>query len=100
MADQCYFTDGEFYQCVTATTAGESPTTAPTKWRRIQIPKDWRWVLAQLTYAHLLEMDGQLDKANAVRARAREGGGQSLEALIRKEANRQGHLHRPDVQTR
>jgi hypothetical protein len=99
VANQCYF-DGDFWQCVVATSAGESPATHPGKWRRIQIPKEWRWVLGQLTYAHLLEMDGQMDKANAVRARAQDAPRRGLNDLIRREANRERHLVRPDVQTR
>lgn len=86
MSNQCYF-NGDFYQCVTATTAGESPTTAPAKWRKVKLPSKWRWVLAQLTYAHLLRLDGQTDKANVERnvATARDRVG--LDELIRQEAN-------------
>lgn len=97
--NQCYH-NGEFWQCVTGTSAGESPTTAPAKWRRIQIPKEWRWVLARLTYAHLLEMDGQKDKAQAERAQATGAERIGLEFLMRREAQRQFHGERADVQQR
>ena len=99
MANQIYFTDGEFYQCATATSAGESPTTKPTKWRRIQIPKRFREVLGELTYARLLEMDGQLDKASVVRNRALKGDG-GLDDLVRREVNAERHRNRPEVQSR
>lgn len=98
MADQCYF-NGEFYQCVTATAAGETPLTAPAKWRRIQLPKDWRWCLSQLAYAHLLKLDGQHDKAAVERAQALGMERNGLDALVRRAAMRERHLKRPNVQT-
>lgn len=98
MANQCYH-EGEYWQAVSDTAAGESPTTNPEKWRRIRLPAEWRHVLARLTYATLLEMDGQRDKANDVRREARKGDG-GLDDLVRREVNRERHQHRPDVQTR
>ena len=98
MPDQAYH-EGDFYQCVTATAVTESPTTAPSKWRRIALPKDWRWVLGQMAHAHLLEMDGQMDKAAAVRAMATEAESRGLDAQVRRAANRERHLHRPNVST-
>lgn len=92
MAEQAYF-NGEFYQCVTATNAGETPLTHPQKWRRIQIPKEWRRVLARLTYAQLLEIDGQKDKALVESARAKE----LLEDMVRDEANKEKWRNRPNV---
>lgn len=99
MADQCY-QGGEFYQCVTATVAGESPSTAPTKWARVQIPARWRWMLAKLTYANLLELDGQKDKALAERAVAIGDERRGLDFVIRTEANRERFLERPEVRQR
>jgi len=86
VADQMYFTDGDFYQCVTATSPGETPTNAPTKWRRINLLTKWRYALAQLTYANLLTLDGQGDKAGAARnaAYGREKFG--LDDMVRIEA--------------
>lgn len=99
MPDQCYF-NGNYYQCVTATNAGESPATHPAKWRQIQLPKAWRWALAQLTYAELLKMDGQNDKALFARDEATGAQDVGVEDLIRKEANREAHrLSRPDVRS-
>lgn len=92
MSDQIYFTDGNFYQCVTAAVAGESPTTAPTKWRTITLPSKWRWALARLTYAHLLMLDGQTDKASVASAQAYGRERTGLDDLIRAEANEEeGH---------
>jgi hypothetical protein len=97
--NQCYF-NGDFYQCATATNAGESPATAPAKWRRVNIPQDWRWFLTQLTYAHLLELDGQTDKAATTRTKALESDRIGLTATIRREAQAEmSSLGRPSVQT-
>jgi hypothetical protein len=90
MSDQCYHS-GDFWQCVTATSAGQSPTTTPASWRKITLPNKWRWVLAQLTYANLLRLDGQTDKANIAMSigygRERTG----LDELVRQEANEEVH---------
>lgn len=99
MPDQCYF-NGNFYQCRTATVAGESPLNAPAKWSQIAIPKDWRWVLARLTYANLLELDGQKDKAMAERALAVSDERRGLDFMVRREANRERHLERPETHLR
>lgn len=96
--NQCYH-EGEFWQCVTATGPGESPSTHPAKWRRIQIPAAFRAVLGELTHAHLLKMDGQLDKYHAVRGAALNGD-HGLKELVRRAVNAERHRHRPDVQTR
>ena len=82
--NQAYF-NGDFWQCVTATNPGESPATAPAKWRRIAIPKTWRQVLAKLAYANLLELDGQTDKAGIHRT----AGESKLDDLVRDAANRE-----------
>lgn len=95
MANQCYF-NGEFYQCVTAAGANESPAAAPAKWSRLKIPVEFRRVLAHLTHAHLLELDGQTDKALVVRAQTRA----KLEDLARYAANREGWRPRPTVMIR
>lgn len=94
--EQCYFL-GDFWVCVTATSDGESPVSHSAKWDRIDLPSQWRWVLARITYAGLLELDGQKDKANDERqlALARENVG--LNDLIRQQANRATWRSRPEV---
>lgn len=52
-----------FYACVTATSAGESPTTAAAKWSIIEIPYLFQPFLVMGAYADFLRMDGQNDKA-------------------------------------
>lgn len=85
MPDQCYF-NGDFYQCAVDTIAGESPSTQPTSWVKIAIPNKWRWVLAQLTFAHLLSMDGQSDKASVQRSMAYGRDNVGLNDLVAQEA--------------
>lgn len=93
MSNQCYF-NGDFWQCATATSAGESPTSAAAKWRKIKLPSKWRWVLAQLTYAALLVIDGQNDKANVARSVAYGRDRVGLDELIRQEANEENKRDR------
>lgn len=96
MANQCYF-NGNFYQCVTATSAGESPATAPAKWSLVQIPARWRWLLVRLTYSHLLELDGQTDKSMEQRQLVIDDERRGLDQAIRVEANKEAFLARPHV---
>lgn len=95
MANQAYFSNN-FYQCAVATAAGESPDTTPASWRRIRIPTKFRFALAKLTEANLLEADGQLDKAEHVRADALNRERIGLDDLIRYEQNREPD-QRPNV---
>lgn len=100
--NQCYFNDGtsgDFFQCATATEAGQSPASAAASWRRIQLPKEWRWCLTRLTHANLLELDGQMDKAMAKRQEALTTERTGLEDLIRKQAQSERWLERPSVET-
>lgn len=96
--NQCYF-NGDFYQCVATTTAGDTPLSAPAKWRKIQIASKWRWALAKLTYAQLLEADGQKDKAMEERSAAMQTERVGLDDLVRREATAERWLERPSVQT-
>lgn len=84
--NQCYY-NGDFYQCATATSAGESPATAAAKWRKIKLPSKWRWALAQLTYANLLVIDGQNDKATIESSKAYGRDRVGVDELLRQEAN-------------
>lgn len=84
--NQCYY-NGDFYQAAVATVPGENPDTQPTAWVKIAIPGKWRWVLAQLTYAGLLALDGQTDKANVARSIAYGRDAVGLDELVRAEAN-------------
>lgn len=96
--NQAYY-NGNFYQAVSVTAPGESPDVAPAKWRKIQLPKNWRFALSQLTYANLLKLDGQNDKAMEERQIALQTERVGLDDLVRKQANDERWLERPSVRT-
>lgn len=98
MSNQAYF-NGNFYQAVAATTPGQTPASNPALWRKVQIPKKWRFALARLTYANMLEIDGQLDKAMAVREAALTTERVGLDDLARVEENSERWRSRWSVRT-
>lgn len=55
-----------FYKCVVATTAGQSPSTAPTSWEKINIYEVFFNTVLYGAYADWLRMDGQMEKALAM----------------------------------
>lgn len=61
MASQIYY-NGEFYDCLVTSAAGESPTTHPENWRQVEIPREASTFMVQKAYALLLSGDGQEDK--------------------------------------
>jgi hypothetical protein len=69
--EQVYF-DNDFHRCVTATSAGESPTSAPAKWVRLEIP--WRFgdYAAHSAAAEKLRPEGQTEKAIVEQTKAED----------------------------
>lgn len=67
VGNQIYFTDssgnGNYYKCMTATTAGQSPSTTPNSWSVIPIYTPFFQFLLYRSYADWLISDGQEDKA-------------------------------------
>lgn len=63
---QTYFVDadgvGDFYECVSPASPGQSPATHPAKWVRIQIPEFLREAVVEAAAGRLLQVDGQSDK--------------------------------------
>lgn len=53
-----------FYDCLAATTAGESPVSAAAKWQIVQIPAFLHQYLVQGAYAEALKAEGLSDKAD------------------------------------
>lgn len=75
--DQVYFTntagDGNFYDCLATTTAGQSPSSESSKWDLVQIPYAFHTYCSKGAYADWLVADGQHEKALAAeRAAERE----------------------------
>ena len=60
----------DYYYCLVATTAGQSPETNPTSWSKIQLPEILFSYLVWQTYGDWLEQDGQADKAAGAYATA------------------------------
>lgn len=54
-----------YYTCLVATTAGQSPTTTPASWSLNWIPDILFQYVCYKGYADWLRTDGQFDKANA-----------------------------------
>lgn len=61
MASQVYFA-GDWYECVVATTAGESPSVAPAKWVKIELPAFLADAIVEESASRLLPRAGQSDK--------------------------------------
>lgn len=75
MAYQAYFEsggEGDWYNCLLLTAPGESPTTAPSKWTRLEIPHIFENVVALYAVAYILAAEGQSDKFRAQFAIASE----------------------------
>lgn len=99
--DQIYYSSastlGNFYDCITTTTAGQTPDTHAAKWQVVEIPYIFKSYLALGIYGMYLQgPDGQLDKARLVAEQANNA--------LRIEANklwrRQGQVPRIRIATR
>lgn len=53
MPSQCYF-EGDFYYATEDTSAGESPSTHPDKWQKLELPVDLEQAVALYAAASLL----------------------------------------------
>lgn len=92
--DQVYFA-GNFWDCVTTTTAGQSPATTAAKWALVELPWILRPFLTQAGFATWLRGDGQTERAMA------EAGVAAalLEAAWAKVVRQQGQVRRLSVST-
>lgn len=86
MPNQC-FHEGDFHYAVAQTAAGQSPSTNPELWRRIEIPARWRAVLGRKMEARLQRAEGQQDKAAAAE-RIAEGLLDELRATVNQRGGR------------
>lgn len=68
-ASQVYF-EGEFWECIADAAPGESPTSAPEKWQRLDIPAIFERFLVQSSLEKLLPDLGQNDKRRGERLTA------------------------------
>lgn len=97
MPTQAYFEadppDGDFYDCISSTAAGESPATHPAKWRRVDIPALFEPYLVSRATSILLQAEGNVEKGRTEEAVAR----QLLEELAYRDRNERSRLGRPRV---
>jgi len=68
VGQQIYFTDASsnsnYYKCIVATSAGQSPSTTATSWQLLPIYNPFLQYCIYRTYADWLISDGQSDKAS------------------------------------
>lgn len=90
---QVYFTTtagiGNFYDCATATSAGESPVSAAAKWTLVEIPYIFSQYLIWSAYADLLGSDGQADKVEQARGAADQYYQMEADKLYRQQRQTQ-----------
>jgi hypothetical protein len=78
--------EGDFWECVTATTAGQDPEDTPAKWERIAFPEWLALPVGQAAYADWLRQDGNPEVAALEAAEAQN--------LLFKEIHRDGPAQR------
>lgn len=92
---QIYYTTtggiGNFYDCVTSTSAGDSPVSAAAKWSLVEIPYIFGQYLIWSCYADLLAGDGQTDKAGAASGAAQGYYEMEADKLYRQQRQTQPH---------
>ena len=76
---QAYF-NGDFYDALELSNPGESPSVAPSKWDKVEIPKLFERYLVRRAYSLALLADGQNDKS-AAEERAAMGMLESIASL-------------------
>lgn len=81
---------GNFYNCVVQTNGGESPSTHPGKWVKVQIPYVFGSYVAWGSTANWLVSEGMVQEAAIVEAKARE----ALENEYDKATRQQGQFNR------
>jgi hypothetical protein len=73
--EQVYFVnssdEGDFYKCIAAASAGDTPETDPDKWELLPIYDAFLQYAIYQSYGDWLISDGQMDKAQAAYAVAR-----------------------------
>lgn len=86
VGDQIYFTDGDFWECLAVTTAGQSPLTHAAKWERLDFPLVLAEMVAWRTVAEMSGLHGA-GGVSAVEAMgmAEEAFGREVFKLERKQ---------------
>ena len=76
---------GNFYNCLTATTAGQSPATHPSKWQIVQIPYLFSSYAARGSFADWLKSELQLEAAQVAEAEAQNTLTEAVDIVLRQQ---------------
>ena len=81
---------GNFYNCLEATTAGQSPSTHPVKWQIVQIPYLFASYAARGAFSDWLKSELQLEAAQVAEAEAQNTLTEAIDIILRqqKQVNR------------
>jgi len=81
---------GNFYNCLEATTAGQSPSTHPAKWQIVQIPYLFASYAARGAFSDWLKSELQLEAAQVAEAEAQNTLTEAIDVILRqqKQVNR------------
>jgi hypothetical protein len=86
---------GNFYDCVTTTTVGESPSSTAAKWSVVQIPDFFYGALVHRGVSKMLVADGQDDRAGVPAAFAEEDLGLETDVIYRQQSRTPALAVRP-----
>lgn len=81
---------GNFYECLTATTAGQSPSTHPAYWQKKEIPYVFGSYMARGMYSDWLRSEMQIELAQVAEAEAASFLDMEVDKVLRqqKQSNR------------
>ena len=85
---QMAFTDGQLYDCLTTTAAGQSPITAPAKWSMVQIPARFTDYITHNAAALYLKRDEKWDAFRAEYGIAKEEFVRQVNRLVLQQQTR------------
>lgn len=94
--DRVYFASGtgdyrgDFWVCLTATTAGESPLTTAAKWERVELPRFLLEAVAQGAAADMLRAGGKFEAGSFAEARAEDALVKEQDKLVGRQLQNVG----------
>lgn len=101
VGEQVYYTTtaasgtGDYWRCVVATTAGQTPDTTPTSWEKLDIPEVFLDFLIFQSYADWLISDGMMTEAGGAYQIAQT----KLDQAIEVQERMMGHVMPTNFQT-